>query len=191
MNNRKLVIRFNSPVVLTFALLSLAALGLDALTGGYTTSKFFCVYRSSLTDVTTYIRFFGHVLGHSGYQHYMGNMLLLLLVGPALEEKYGSNSITMTILVTALVTGLVQFIFFPSSALLGASGIVFMMIVLSSFTEMKKGGIPVTLILVVIFYLGGEIMDGIRGSDSVSQLTHIVGGICGMVFGFSFKGSKR
>ena len=190
-NNRKLVIRFNSPVVLTFALLSLAALGLDALTGGYTTSKFFCVYRSSLTDVTTYIRFFGHVLGHSGYQHYMGNMLLLLLVGPALEEKYGSNSITMTILVTALVTGLVQFIFFPSSALLGASGIVFMMIVLSSFTEMKKGGIPVTLILVVIFYLGGEIMDGIRGSDSVSQLTHIVGGICGMVFGFSFKGSKR
>ena len=78
-----------------------------------------------------------------------------------------------------------------SAALLGASGIVFMMIVLSSFTEMKKDGIPVTLILVVIFYLGGEIMDGIRGSDSISQLTHIVGGICGLVFGFSIKGRKR
>jgi len=57
--------------------------------------------------------------------------------------------------VTALVTGLVQFIFFPHSALLGASGIVFMMIVLSSFTESRGGGIPITLILVVIFYLGG------------------------------------
>ena len=191
MNNRKLVIRFNAPVILTFALLSLLVLALDALTGGYTTTKFFCVYRSSLSDITTYIRFFGHVLGHSDYEHYMGNMLLLLLVGPALEEKYGSNTITMTLLVTALVTGLVQFIFFPSSALLGASGIVFMMIVLSSFTEMKKDGIPVTLILVVIFYLGGEIMDGIRGNDSVSQLTHIVGGLCGMVFGFSLKGRKR
>ncbi len=191
MKNKKLVIRFNSPVVLTFALLSLCALILDSVTGGYTTSKFFCVYRSSLADVTTYIRFFGHVLGHSGYEHYMGNMLLLLLVGPALEEKYGSNTITMTIVVTALVTGLVQFLFFPTSALLGASGVVFMMIVLSSFTEMKKGGIPVTLILVVIFYLGGEVLDGLVNHDSVSQVTHIVGGVCGMVFGFSLKGSKR
>lgn len=191
MNNRKLVIRFNAPVILTFALLSLLALGLDALTDGYTTTKFFCVYRSSLSDITTYIRFFGHVLGHSGYSHYMGNMLLLLLVGPALEEKYGGQTITMAIAVTALVTGLVQFIFFPTTALLGASGIVFMMIVLSSFTEMKKGGIPVTLILVVIFYLGGELADGLLHHDSVSQLTHIVGGACGMVFGFSLKGRKR
>ena len=189
--SNKLVIRFNSPAVLTFALLSLGALLLDGLTGGFTTSELFCVYRASLADPFTYVRFFGHVLGHSGYEHYMGNMLLLLLVGPALEEKYGSRTLTITIVVTALVTGLVHFIFFPSSALLGASGIVFMMIVLSSFTEMKKDGIPVTLILVVIFYLGGEILDGIRGNDSVSQLTHIVGGVCGIVFGFSLKGGKR
>lgn len=191
MKNKKLVIRFNAPVILTFALLSLATLGLDTLTGGYTTTKFFCVYRSSLADVTTYIRFFGHVLGHSGYEHYMGNMLLLLLVGPALEEKYGSKTLAATIAVTALVTGLVQFLFFPSSALLGASGIVFMMIVLSSFTEMKKGGIPITLILVVFFYLGREILDGLIAHDRVSQITHIVGGVCGMVFGFSLRGQKR
>ena len=50
MKNKKLVIRFNSPVILTFALLSLCALILDSVTGGYTTSKFFCVYRSSLAD---------------------------------------------------------------------------------------------------------------------------------------------
>ena len=188
---KKLVIRFNSPVILTFAMLSLLALLLDGVTGGYTTSKFFCVYRSSLSDLFTYIRFFGHVLGHADYSHYMGNMLLLLLVGPALEEKYGSKTMAWLIALTALVTGLVNFIFFPTVALLGASGVVFMMIVLSSFTEMKKGGIPVTLILVVIFYLGGEIMDGLRGGDSVSQLTHIVGGVCGIFFGFWLRGRKR
>lgn len=92
--------------------------------------------------------------------------------------------------VTALVTGLVQFIFFPHSALLGASGIVFMMIVLSSFTE-SRGGIPITLILVVIFYLGGEIIDGIRNTDSISQLTHVVGGALGMIFGFLYRGGRR
>ena len=146
---KKLVIRFNAPVVLLFALLSLLVLLLDGWTGGVSTTRFFCVYRSSLADPLTYVRFFGHVLGHSGYSHYMNNMLLLLLVGPGLEEKYGSRNLLMTILATALVTGLVQFIFFPGTALLGASGVVFMMIVLNSFTEMRRGGIPLTMLLVV------------------------------------------
>jgi membrane associated rhomboid family serine protease len=182
---RRFAIRFNAPVVLTFALLSLGALLLGSVTGGASTTRLFCVYRASLADPLTYLRFFGHVLGHSNWSHYMSNMLLLLLIGPALEEKYGSRTILLTIAVTALVTGLVQFIFFPQSALLGASGVVFMMIVLSSFTEMGKGGIPLTLILVVILYLGGEIANGLLQHDNVSQMTHIVGGVCGIVFGFT------
>lgn len=188
---RRIVIRFNAPVILSFALLSLLALVLGNLTNGATTYRYFSVYRSSLSDPLTYIRFFGHVLGHAGYDHYMGNMLLLLLVGPGIEEKYGHRTAALCIAVTALVTGLVQFIFFPATALLGASGIVFMMIVLSSFTEMGKEGIPITLILVVVFYLGGELMDGLTALDNVSQLTHIVGGICGLVFGFTIKKRRR
>ena len=188
---KKLVIRFNSPVVLCFALLRLLALLLGDVTGGAATTRFFCVYRSSLADPLMYLRLFTHVLGHAGYSHYMGNMLLLLLVGPPLEEKYGSRTLLLTIAVTALVTGLVQFIVFPQTALLGASGVVFMMIVLSSFTEMKKGGIPITLILVVVFYLGGELVDGLKNTDNISQLTHIVGGVCGMVFGFTLRSRRR
>ena len=188
---RRIVIRFNAPVLLTFALLSLIALILGNWTDGATTYRYFSVYRSSLGDPLTYLRMFTHVLGHADYSHYMNNMLLLLLVGPVVEEKYGHRTIFFSILLTALVTGLVQFVFFPNTVLLGASGIVFMMIVLSSFTEMRKEGIPITLILVVIFYLGGELLDGIFNRDTVSQLTHIVGGICGLVFGFSIKGRKR
>ena len=184
---RRLVIRFNAPVILSFALLSLLALVLGTLTNDATTYRFFSVYRSSLSDPLTYVRFFGHVLGHAGYEHYMGNMLLLLLVGPGIEEKYGHKTTALCIAITALVTGLVQFIFFPSTVLLGASGVVFMMIVLSSFTEMGKEGIPITLILVVIFYLGGELRDSLTTADNVSRLTHIVGGLCGLVFGFSIK----
>ena len=188
---KKLVIRFNAPVVLSFALLSLAALILDGVTGGYTTSKLFCVYRSSLSDFFTYVRFFGHVLGHADYSHYMSNMLLLLLIGPALEEKYGGKTLLMTIAVTALVTGLVNFIFFPSTALLGASGVVFMMIVLSSLAGMREGGIPLTLVLVMILYLGGEVVDAVTRTDSVSQLTHIVGGLCGAVLGYAMSRKNK
>lgn len=184
---KKLRIQYNSPVVLSFALLSLAALLLGQLTGGWTTRALFCVYRAPLTDPLTYVRMVGHVLGHAGYAHYMGNMTLLLVVGPPLEEKYGSGRLLGCILFTALVSGLVQFLFFPGSALLGASGIVFMMIVLSSLAGMREGAIPLTLILVVLIYLGGEIVDAVTVQDNVSQLTHIVGGLCGAGLGYAMK----
>lgn len=69
---KKIVIRFNAPVLLTFALLSLIALLLGSWTNGAATTQYFSVYRSSLADPLTYVRFFGHVLGHSGYDHSWG-----------------------------------------------------------------------------------------------------------------------
>ena len=176
-------LRYNSPVILSFALICLAVLGLDKLTGGLSTTKLFCVYRSSLRDPLTYPRFFLHVLGHSGLSHYMSNTLLLLVVGPPLEERFGSKRLLIAIAVTALITGLVQFIFFPGSALLGASGIVFMLIVMLSMTGRSSGSIPLTMILVIVLYLGKELVNGLFTSDDVSQLTHILGGICGAVIG--------
>lgn len=180
-------LQYNSPVVLTFALMSLVALGLGIISDGWTTTKLFSVYRSSLSDFYTYPRFVLHVLGHTGYSHFIGNMMMILVVGPPLEEKYGSRSLFWAIFLTALVSGLVQWLFFPNIALLGASGIVFMMIVMSSLAGMRDGYIPITLILVLILYIGGEIVDGVLLSDNVSQLTHIIGGICGAVMGMSMR----
>ena len=191
MNKRVVKIQYNSPVVLTFALLSLGALILGKLTGGWTTVKLFSVYRSSPTDLLTYPRFVLHVLGHSSYSHYIGNIMMILVIGPALEERYGSKPLFWAIFITALVSGMVQWLFFPSTALLGASGIVFMMIVMSSLAGMKNGCIPLTLILVLILYLGGEIFQAVTGSAGLAQLTHIAGGVLGMIFGFTWSRGKR
>lgn len=180
-------IQYNSPVVLSFALLSLAALLLDKVTGGLTTTRFFSVYRSPLTEILTYPRFVLHVLGHGSFAHYIGNMMMILVVGPPLEEKYGGKSLFWAIFLTALVSGVIQWLFFPGTALLGASGIVFMMIVMSSLSGMKDGRIPLTLILVLILYLGGEIVNGLTLSDNVSQLSHIIGGLCGAFLGLSMR----
>ena len=187
MKRRYIKLHYNSPVVLTFALLSLGALLLGFSTGGWTTTKFFSVYRSSLTDFFTYPRFFLHVLGHSSYAHYIGNMMMILVVGPPLEEKYGSRPLFWAIFLTAFVSGMVHWLFFPGTALLGASGIVFMMIVMSSLAGMKNGCIPITLILVLVLYIGGEIVDGVMLKDNISQLSHIVGGICGAFLGISMR----
>ena len=184
-------IHYNSPVVLTFALLSLVVLICGKLTGGQLTTKLFCVYRSPLADVLTYPRFFLHVLGHSGYEHYIQNMLLLLVVAPPLEEKYGGKSLLVAIIITAFISGVIQWAVFPGQALLGASGIVFMMIVMSSLAGMRDNSIPLTLILVAVFYLGKEALDGLFKYDNISQITHLIGGVCGAVIGYALSGKKR
>ena len=183
----KRIIQYNAPTTLTFALISFLVLLIGQATDGASTMKYFCVYHSSLTDILTYPRFFTHVLGHSNFAHYAGNMTLLLVLGPALEERYGSLTMFWTILATAFISGLIQWLLFPGSALLGASGIVFMMILLSSLGGSRGRGIPLTLILVFIIYIGGEIVDGVTLADNVSHLTHIVGGLCGAVMGLGLR----
>ena len=185
-------IQYNSPVILTYVLLCCGVLLLDGLTGGRSTSLCFCVYRSSPGDALTYVRLLGHVLGHADWQHFFNNVLYLLIVGPSVEEKYGSKNTLIAMLVTAFVSGAAHMVLAPNAVLLGASGIVFMLIFLASLSGMRKGGIPLTLILVAIFYLGQEIYSAVFVSDSVSQMTHIIGGICGTVLGFGmYHGKKR
>lgn len=182
--NKKLRISFNSPVVLTFSLICLISLILGYITSDWTTLRFFSVYRSSLSDPLTYIRFIGHIFGHANLQHFLGNITLLLVVGPLLEEKYGSENILVVILVTALITGLANFIFFPHIRLLGASGVVFAFILLSSFVSFREGTIPMTFILVALIYIGGQVYEGIFVNDNISNLTHILGGAVGSILGY-------
>ncbi len=180
-------LQYNAPVILTFTALSLLALILGLVTGGRSNHILFSVYRASLLSPLTWLRLFTHVLGHSGYQHFIANMLLFLVVGPPMEEKYGSRKLLLAILITAAVTGIVEMLFFPGHALMGASGIVFMLIVLSSLAGMREGRIPLTLILVVLLYIGREVVNMIAVRDNVSQLGHILGGLCGGVIGFAFR----
>lgn len=176
-------LQYNSPVILTFFFLSLAALLLDRLTGGWTNSYLFSVYRSPISPLF-FVRLLGHVLGHAGWDHFLGNMLLLLVVGPPLEEKYGSGTLLAGIVLTAAVSGLLQCLFFPGVALLGASGIVFMLIMLSSLAGMRSGRVPVTLLLVALLYLGQEVYSIFFIQDNVANFMHLVGGACGTAFGY-------
>ena len=181
---KKLKITFNSPVVLGFIFLSLAVLILGFVTLGKSNELLFMTYHSALTNPLTYVRFFTHVLGHSGWEHYIGNAAYILLLGPLLEEKYGSKKLLQVIIITALVTGLVNYILFPTVALCGASGVVFAFILLTSFTSFKNGEIPLTFILVAVLFLGQQVYEGVFLQDNISNLSHVLGGIIGSVVGF-------
>lgn len=181
---RRWRITFNAPAVLTFAALCVAATALGVTSGGTLTAAFFATYRSSLTSPLTYLRMFTHVLGHGSWGHLMGNMAYVLLLGPLLEEKYGSRAIVVIICVTALVTSIVNNLLFPRQALCGASGVVFAFILLSSVTSASEGEIPLTFVLVAVIFLGQQVIEGITVIDNVSNLTHILGGGVGAAGGF-------
>jgi len=176
-------ISYNAPVTLSFAVLSTAILVIDMLTGrGLTAGLFSVGPRMSFTAPLDYIRLVTHVAGHADWNHLMGNFAFILLLGPILEEKYGTLNITVMILITALVTGLLN-VLFLSTGLMGASGIVFMMILLVSFTNFRRGEIPLTFILIVLLFLTREIITAVD-TDGISQFAHILGGVCGSLFGF-------
>jgi membrane associated rhomboid family serine protease len=115
--------------------------------------------------------------------------MLILLLGPILEERHGSAQLLIMILLTALITGLAN-LAFSNGFLLGASGIVFMMILLASMANVRGGEIPLTFIAVAVLYMGGEIIHAFR-SDNVSQMAHLVGGAAGATFGYVIGGKRK
>jgi membrane associated rhomboid family serine protease len=160
---------------------------LSDFTGDFVASAFFTVGSSmSFFNPLDYLRLFSHPIGHAGWGHLFGNFSLILLLGPLIEEKYGSSTLLIMMLLTALATSILN-ILFLTTGLRGASGIVFMLIVLSSITNIKSGKIPLTFILVVLIYIGNEFMSSLK-ADNISQFAHIIGGICGSVFGFAYQG---
>ncbi len=176
-------ISYNAPVTLSFAVLSTAVLVIDMLTGRGLTAAFFSVGPSmNFAAPVDYARLVAHIAGHADWNHLMGNFAFILLLGPILEEKYGTPNIMVMILITALVTGLLN-VLFLSTGLMGASGIVFMMILLVSFTNFRRGEIPLTFILIVLLFLTREIITAVN-TDGISQFAHILGGVCGSLFGF-------
>lgn len=185
-------LKYNSPVILTFSLICLVVLFVPFLNPNSSSSQFghLFVVDSHFQDISDYLSLFTYIFGHANEEHLMGNLTFILLLGPIVEEKYGGGSLAWMILVTAVVTALLQIFLFPNVGLLGASGIVFMLIILVSFTNVHSGQIPITFILVAVLFIGKELIASMN-ADNISQMAHILGGICGGIFGFTIGKPRR
>lgn len=95
-------ITFNSPVILTFCLVCAVILLLDktVLVSKNFIAGIFSVpggFRAEVPfnskSVLDYIRLIIHVFGHADWTHLAGNLTFILLLGPLLEERYGSPMI--------------------------------------------------------------------------------------------------
>ena len=175
----------NSPVILSLSAVSLLMLIWNMLSKGWV-NGLFAVYYTSFSDPMQYVRLLSHCIVHQDMTHYTGNFLLILAIGPLVEEKYGSAYVLLTITATSVLAGLINIFFFRNIILLGASGIAFMLILMGSFSNIREGKIPLTFLLAAILYIGNEIIAGIFATDNISHLSHIIGGLCGAISGLSF-----
>lgn len=176
-------LQYNSVLILTYFFVSFFVLIINHVTKGKSNDLLFSSYRSSLLNPLTYVRMVTHAIGHVNWKHFSSNFLYMLLIGPMIEEKYGTLNLLVMMLITAIVTSVINSLF-SNKKILGASGIVFMLIALSSFVNIEMGKVPITLILIFIFYIVNEILDGLFKKDDVSHLCHLVGAVCGIFFGF-------
>jgi membrane associated rhomboid family serine protease len=188
-NNYQMKISYNAPVVLTFTFLALIVYVLTHYFMPPLKGLFVTYPNFNFFNLIDYFRLFSHILGHADFQHFMGNFTFILLLGPILEEKYGSKLLLGMILFTAFTTGILNAMFF-NNGLLGASGIVFLFILLASFTTFKSGEIPLSFILVFVVFIGQEVINSM-GNDNVSQFGHMLGGGIGSLFGFNLNKQRH
>ena len=175
---------YNAPVILTYFFICLIILMIDKLCKGKFSATFFTTYKNdSLLNPLTYFKLISHSLGHADWDHLYSNFIKILLIGPLIEEKYGSINLLIAMILTSLIIGIVNKIL-GKGGILGASGVAYMLILLSSFVNMENGKIPITLTLIILFFVVDEVIKLFRRKkDRVSHLGHITGAICGIILG--------
>ena len=179
-------IKYNSPIILTYSLISICVL--IFCSGGLITKYFSSPVHLSYSDPNFYIRLVFYIAGHGNWSHLIGNLIIILLVGPLLEEKYGSGKLLEMVLITAIATAFLNAFFF-SNSLIGGSGIAFMLILLSSFSNIKSGQIPLTFVIIAVLFIGSEVVST-KKIDRISQFSHLAGGIIGAGYGFIRSGKR-
>lgn len=178
----KLSLHYNAPVILTFSLLCAVVFTLNSIAQGGFSAWISNDGHFSFSSLHDYVTLFSYVLGHASFDHLLGNLTFILLIGPILEEKYGSKQLLLMMAATALITAVLNILLFHDG-MWGASGIVFMLVMLISFVNVQAGKIPITFILILILFIGREVYNSFA-DDHVSQFAHILGGVIGSFFGF-------
>ena len=108
------------------------------------------------------------------------NLILIMLLGPAMEERYGSAIIGIMIFVSALFSGVLNACF-CSDCLIGAVPVVCMMIFLNAFMSFSKKKFPLSFAAVMVFFVLLQIFSG---AGVVQIIICIAGGLCGSLFAF-------
>lgn len=172
-----------SPVIFGFFIVTSIVYLIGVYTNGTSTDALFLTYGLDLNNALFYITLFTYPFGHMDFNHFSGNMLMLLLFGIPVERYYGSKKVSIMLLIDTLITGIIHAIVYPDAYMMGASGIVYMMILLFVIPNLKKDIFSVFQVMVVATLVVGEFIQCFFNGLGISNLAHFIGAIFGLIFG--------
>jgi rhomboid protease GluP len=176
-------IKYNAPVSITLILLAFIIYFLNLKVNDRIIAQWFTALGNldfAYSDPLSYIKFLTHILGHANLDHLIANSVYIILLGPLLEEKYSSKAILILTIIVGLISGIINAFFVPSY-LLGASGVVYLYIFLATFTNVEKGEVPITAIILIAFFIYKDAY--LRDPSDISIATHIIGAVIGILYG--------
>lgn len=176
-------IELNAPVTVCYALAAVTATILPVQ------EKLAIHGPIRLLDGDFLLSLFTWTLAHGGMTHLLSNFVVILLAGPLLEDRFGSLRMLGVLVTASVLVGLTHCILDPRGALIGASGTVFCLIMLTAMLAGRSGTIPLTMLLVAALYLGREVA-GLFANDGISQTAHILGGALGVMLGLVMRGQS-
>jgi len=118
---------------------------------------------------------------HGGFSHLFFNMFGLVVFGPRLEERLGSNSFIKFYLVAGLGGAVFSFIFAPYGAVIGASGAIFgVMLGFARYWPRDEiyiwGILPIQARVLALILIATSLYMSFAGSSSnVAHFAHLGG----------------
>lgn len=181
---------FDAPVTIVFCLISVILFAFDTFVFKGTLNERILSSPTTISGTlpfmiskpASYFRLILYAFSASNFILLLSNLLFLLMLGPAMEERYGSVVIGIMTGVSVLFSGVLNACFCETS-LRGCMPVIFMMIFLNSFMSFSKKKIPVSFILIFILYTAKETA-GKKLSETVGLIICISGGLCGSLFAF-------
>ena len=191
--NLNIKVAYDAPVTLTFVIVSAIIFLLNMLLAKSGKAAGFEKIFASPTNQAgalpfiinaplSYLRLLFYIFGASvgGASLLFTNLILIMLLGPAMEERYGSVIIGIMIFVSALFAGVLNACFCETS-LVGAGPLVSMMIFLNAFMSFSKKKFPLSFAAVMVLFVLLQIFSG---AGAVQIIICISGGLCGSLFAF-------
>jgi len=172
-------LQVDSPLIISFLL---ACFSIHAGVGEEARLRLFSVAKSPELSPSGLFRCVSHIFGHGSWSHLHGNALLLLLVGPPCEAALGAPRLSKIIIWTALASSVSHMALAPGNSVqLGASGVVFALILLNSLLQRQEEKLPLTFVLTAGLWLSRELLA--PGGQGVAHSAHLVGAGVGTLFG--------
>ena len=108
------------------------------------------------------------------------NLILIMLLGPSMEERYCSVILGIMVFVSALFSGVLNACFLETS-LVGCVPLVSMMIFLNAFMSFSKKKFPLSFAAVMVLFV---LVQFFSGAGILRIIVCIAGGLCGSLFAF-------